>query len=323
MRHRASSVANHLILSNNGLEMNVPHKDSRCVPLLSKRQRAIVFRLLRTSALFCVWVGASGCVAYLRPVGEWNEPVDLKLAKDSLQGVRIKVDCALNDGEGQITPQDDDTCKKLRVTVGNMGARILLDEIPPELQEAVAVKTETKKTQDAPDPNSKAERARARNRTKYPTDIGDAQTEKADYRVSYVAYPAVSDHCGKTLMILIFTFGLGPCLEDIDSRAELLITNVSTGTQIRKPLDVRVRRVLGAPALSMLLNDFLRPVTRREYRRLAGAHLLTYIQNIVYSFARKPQFEAERPRLLTADAGAPRPDAGSVDGTPESGEDVP
>jgi hypothetical protein len=224
----------------------------------------------KTCALASLLFLVSGCIAYVRPVGAWNEPVDLKLDQSSLAGVRIKVDCALKDEDDQLTPQDDEDCMKLRTTLGNMGARILLDELPA----------------DAKDPKKSA---------KFPKTIGDAKTETPDFRVSFLSYPTSSDHCGKSVIVLLLTFGVGPCFEDIDAKAELVITDVAKGTQVKKPVETQVRRILGAYALYMLLVDMGRPVNRKEWRRMAGDHFLTYVQNSVYSFAVRDKLAMEAP----------------------------
>ncbi len=282
--------------------MNLPHNTNRCVALLSKRHIKEPLRALLAAAgkaaLLVLLPATMGCVAYVRPAGEWNEPVDLDLDDASLKGMRVKVDCVLNDGEGQVTPQDDEDCAKLRVTLGNTGARILLDTIPPEALASTALPPPGEGL--SPAERAKAEKAgreRVKKREKFPKEIGDAKTEKADFRVNFVAFPTSSDHCGKSVLLFLFTFGLGPCLEDIESHADLYVTDVAKGVQIRKPLVVRVRRVLGASALALLLIDIQRPVNRKDYRRLAGAHLLEYVQNVVFTFAMRDRFEAQRPRV--------------------------
>ena len=273
-----------MILSNNGWEMIQPHKDNRCLAFLSKWQRQALCQpalvsfarawqrtLMGIFLLTCL----PACISYIRPLGEWNEPVDLRLDGQALQGLRIKVACQSNDGEGQLTASDDEECQKLRVVIGAMGARILYDEVPAEVRGDTG----------------------AKNGSRLPSSIGDAKLERADYLVNYVAYPTSSDFCGKTFLLFVLSFGIGPCVEDGASRAELIVTDLTSGAQLKRSLETGVRQILGLPALSLLLSDMSRPVTRQDFRREAGKHLLKYVQNTVYSFASRRRLATERPRL--------------------------
>lgn len=262
--------------------MNSSHKDKLCAFVLSKRR---LFAALAGSLMaLAAAAPLSGCVAYVRPHAEWAEPVDLRLDHASLAGVNIQIECSLDDGSGKLTPDDGDDCKRLRIAVGETGAKILLEDLPAE-----AVPLDPKK------PVSEREKAtRQRAREKLPLYVGDLKTEKPALKIAWVARPTEADLCGKTLIFLLF-FGMGPCLQDIDSRATMIVTDLNKGTEIRKDLDLRVRRVLGAAALPLLLIDMTKPISRREYRNYIGENLLEYVQNTVYTFAVKGRLEAERP----------------------------
>ena len=290
---------NPAIFSNNGPRISLSNKDNGSVTILSKSRP--IFGVLTPDAMLrrrgvdaarhgvalvtlamLAFLGSTGCVAYVRPGPGWAMPIDLDLHQESLAGTRIKVDCALDDGEGQLTADEGVNCAKLRRVVGQLGARILLDDPPAEL---LAEKNGTA----AATKDSAAARAP---REQLPRVIGNAKTETPDVTILYVAKEAESNHCGWSILLFIGTFGLGPCIENITSTAELRLTDVRSGRQTVRAFQVPVRRILGATALVLLLSDLARPLPRREERRLLGGRFLHFVQNEVFTFVVRDRLEA-------------------------------
>ncbi len=259
--------------------------------------RALVSKVGRAALLFVATALLSGCISFVRPEGEWAESPDLRLDAEALAGVKLRVDCVLDSGDDQPPSKDDGpNCGKLRVELGYLGATILIED-PPEAEDTGSGSGSASGVGSGGGSGSKAlaaPRPRGRNDEPLPRRYGDQAKETPDYAVLYVSRASDSDYCGITILTLLF-FGMGPCLEDIDSGAELRVLDVARGNEVRKTMSLKVRRILGAAALPVLGMQYLRKRGRNEDREIFGRLFLRYLQNTVYTFAARDRIAALAP----------------------------
>jgi hypothetical protein len=98
-------------------------------PLIRERakHRAVVVNLFMSLTGALLALGLSSCVSYVRPVGEWARPADLRLHSKSLAGVRVAVRCGSIDPEGMnsIREEDKQVCQALEGALQSIGAEIV------------------------------------------------------------------------------------------------------------------------------------------------------------------------------------------------------
>ncbi|MCX6127115.1 MAG: hypothetical protein NTV34_20520, partial [Proteobacteria bacterium] len=93
--------------------------------------------------------------------------------------------------------------------------------------------------------------------------------------------------CGWSLVPMIVTFSLFPCEATSDSIARLTITDVDTGQTSIWPLEIHLKRYVGAGALILLGLDGLKPIPRSKYHEEIMKRFALFIQSKAYSAVMK------------------------------------
>ncbi len=212
--------------------------------------RSKIFSLFFLFLMVAVTPLLASCISYVYPHGQWVEPVDLAIHATSLDGIPIKVICSDADG-GNIS--EGEGCVFIKKIVANMGAVV---EDMPEKEDSD---------------------------TESPIQSATKKITAPEILVTYQEIKSGFGMCGWSLVPMIASGFLFPCLAEVDSSAKLTVTAVR-GNQSRSwPLMVHQRKYFGIGALFLMLSEIGKPVSRSAYRRQQSENFAKFIENKVYT----------------------------------------
>ena len=229
--------------------------------------------LLQKGLLFFICALVSSCVTYVYPKGGWAEPLDLELHNASLKGIVVKVTC--NDDGSSLQSSDSSAggaCFLIRRSIKNLGATVL------DL-------TKGSKSENDKGTNVEAEREVSDGAQQSGGLEGLSENVVPDVLVGYKDAPSHSGSCGWSWIPMIATGFLYPCLAETHAQATLTISTARSHWRSSSSLEVTVRKYFGTGALTLLLSDMGRPLSRTAYQRQLSDNFVSFVQSKVYTAA--------------------------------------
>jgi hypothetical protein len=233
------------------------------MPEMPKQARLVVASV----ALIAGCLEATGCYTLERPKGEWATALDLDVPGDALADLVVNIDCGSADTSSSrrsdtFRPGIYEGCRKVAELTRELGADV--QAVPGLLPDD----RQTEAEEDAPAPEG-------------------AAPPVADFTLRYVDLGGHRDYGGWTLPVALFTFSFFPCIEDIETAAELQLRDAHGLIFARYPLHLDLIKIYGVAALYYDAVGFVSPARLGGRKSRSAASLRRYVANILYTYRQR------------------------------------